>query len=945
MAFNVGLSTKDAFKQLKKLTPAQRLETVKQDDFSTLFSALTPAQFAELFPDYYRKGLPDVSGFRDAISKKSRQKQDDINFGLSQGARSIEEAERMGGWRRRGGGDSEGSSSTSGAYSGPIKGWWTVERQKYAVDYLIKNGKFTQYGAAAAVARMTKEAPGGPGSSNNIGGGHWGIAQWGISRGGRQMAGASFDEQLAHYVKESWTTERAAGDRFRSATNAQQGAYAAASFERAEGWAESGGKSDILMSRTPVDTVYQNAFGNTKQGEGVSSVSSRSGGFYGDNQQCVALSKHFSGLGAASGWKVKSGNITAGSVIATMSYNDGSGGRMARDMPDGRSHYHTGIALTAPNSNGDVLILEQFAGQPARVRSININNYNGERWGVVEGGEPNAGTLKAVEIGKELANPDQLAWIQSSTGSAQTSSGQSEGTPTADVKPTLEAAVAKPTLSTNQQPPQYPEQQQKPVTETAKVEKTDKSKKTYETYKFDADKYYNEVNTKHPEAKFFGYDKEKIMKETYQGFEEAQAAGAIKWNRKTNEIQVLDPNHEAIQKIYKDMQEQNIDRNTFLTQTEAGGSGRAKVHKKKTVSMAKEEPYEGFMPDLRPDVGMITGQFESGKFGEEAAKRGVETISTGKGDKGGISYGRHQLASKTGTMQEFLNSDEGKPFRDAFGKTKPGSPKFNAVYERIARENPEAFDKAQHEFLARTHYTPFLKSAGKLGFDINDPRIQESVWGGGVQFRNNMRHILKKAEHSVGKSVEEQVTAIAKAKQEMAPKIKHRYEPEAQAILGKTPGGGYEKANVMDMSKYASYVDEQKSKKATFIAKNTPRPETQTEQVAKSFNPYKPTASAEVAPHSHTPAKEVFERMRNMKAEPEMPPGVYTAPEETAPKDKQSFNMQPATPNKMQQSVTIDKFLERSNPQFPTPSLERAMMNTMDPSGASYGHFGGTKIG
>lgn len=936
MAFNVGLSTKDAFKQLKKLTPAQRLETVKQDDFSTLFSALTPAQFAELFPDYYRKGLPDVSGFRDAISKKSRQKQDDINFGLSQGARSIEEAERMGGWRRRGGGDGEGSSSTTFGRAG-------VAGSYKAANYvaILKQAGFSDKDAKLMAAVGMQESNGNIRAANDKNPSRersYGLFQININAHDfntpeMRYAGVNSVEDLYDPVK-----------------NAKVAYYlyykTPTGIRHWGGYTDGGYKKYLSAAEAAADTPAGiPSVSGPAGGEGVSSVSSRSGGFYGDNQQCVALSKHFSGLGAASGWKVKSGNITAGSVIATMSYNDGSGGRMARDMPDGRSHYHTGIALTAPNSNGDVLILEQFAGQPARVRSININNYNGERWGVVEGGEPNAGTLKAVEIGKELANPDQLAWIQSSTGPAQTVSEQGEGTSTADVKPTLEAAVAKPTLSTNQQPPQYPEQQQKPVTQTAKVEKTDKSKKTYETYKFDADKYYNEVNTKHPEAKFFGYDKEKIMKETYQGFEEAQAAGAIKWNRKTNEIQVLDPNHEAIQKIYKDMQDQNIDRNAFLTQTEAGGSGRAKVHKKKTVSMAKEEPYEGFMPDLRPDVGMITGQFESGKFGEEAAKRGVETISTGKGDKGGISYGRHQLASKTGTMQEFLNSDEGKPFRDAFGKTKPGSPKFNAVYERIARENPEAFDKAQHEFLARTHYTPFLKSAGKLGFDINDPRIQESVWGGGVQFRNNMRHILKKAEHSVGKSVEEQVTAIAKAKQEMAPKIKHRYEPEAQAILGKTPGGGYEKANVMDMSKYASYVDEQKSKKATFIAKNTPRPETQTEQVAKSFNPYKPTASAEVAPHSHTPAKEVFERMRNMKAEPEMPPGVYTAPEETTPKDKQSFNMQPATPNKMQQSVTIDKFLERSNPQFPTPSLERAMMNTMDPSGASYGHFGGTKIG
>lgn len=149
----------------------------------------------------------------------------------------------------------------------PKSGWWTPEKQKYAVEYLMKNGGFTEYGAAAAVARMTKEAPKGPGDSNNIGGGHWGIAQWGVNRRGREMAGASFEEQLAWYVKETRTSESAAGDRFRSAKTAQEGAFAAASFERAEGWKESGGKTDVLMNSTPIDAVYKNAFsGNAPAG-------------------------------------------------------------------------------------------------------------------------------------------------------------------------------------------------------------------------------------------------------------------------------------------------------------------------------------------------------------------------------------------------------------------------------------------------------------------------------------------------------------------------------------------------------------------------------------------------------------------------------------------------------------------------------------------------------
>ena len=86
------------------------------------------------------------------------------------------------------------------------------------------------------------------------------------------------------------------------------------------------------------------------------------------------------------------------------------------------------------------------------------------------------------------------------------------------------------------------------------------------------------------------------MQETYKGFQEAQDSGAIKWNRKTNEIQILDPNHEKVQQIYKDMQDNNIDRNAFLSKTEAGGSGTAKVgHVKRNRAAGAVDRYS---PDV-----------------------------------------------------------------------------------------------------------------------------------------------------------------------------------------------------------------------------------------------------------------------------------------------------------------------------------------------------------
>ena len=86
------------------------------------------------------------------------------------------------------------------------------------------------------------------------------------------------------------------------------------------------------------------------------------------------------------------------------------------------------------------------------------------------------------------------------------------------------------------------------------------------------------------------------------------------------------------------------------------------------------------------ELGSVSRPYESGG-------RGVHTISTGKGDKGGVSYGEHQLASKTGTMSAFLKSEEGKPFAHHFQGMRPGSKPFNTAStgsEEVPMEPPAA---------------------------------------------------------------------------------------------------------------------------------------------------------------------------------------------------------------------------------------------------------------
>ena len=143
MAFNVGITSKDAFKQLKQLSPRKRVDAVSGPNGVSMLSMLTPVEFAELFPNYYKRGLPDVGGFREAVSRMSRQKQDDINFGLSQGAKSLQEAEQMGSWRRRLGGDQQPNETVSNAaYSrgGSLKSIIDKAAAKYGIDPRVMYG-------------------------------------------------------------------------------------------------------------------------------------------------------------------------------------------------------------------------------------------------------------------------------------------------------------------------------------------------------------------------------------------------------------------------------------------------------------------------------------------------------------------------------------------------------------------------------------------------------------------------------------------------------------------------------------------------------------------------------------------------------------------------------------------------------------------------------------
>lgn len=131
------------------------------------------------------------------------------------------------------------------------------------------------------------------------------------------------------------------------------------------------------------------------------------------------------------------------------------------------------------------------------------------------------------------------------------------------------------------------------------------------------------------------------------------------------------------------------------------------------------------------ELGAVSEHFESGG-------RGVGTVSSGGGDAGGVSYGAHQLSSKSGTMSKFLSSDEGKPYADKLKGLKPGSPEFTAAYKGIAGgDQKDAFNRSQGDFISRTHFEPMAARFQKeTGMDIaKAPRgVQEALYSTAVQY-------------------------------------------------------------------------------------------------------------------------------------------------------------------------------------------------------------------
>ncbi|CCH48492.1 protein of unknown function [Pseudodesulfovibrio piezophilus C1TLV30] len=97
------------------------------------------------------------------------------------------------------------------------------------------------------------------------------------------------------------------------------------------------------------------------------------------------------------------------------------------------------------------------------------------------------------------------------------------------------------------------------------------------------------------------------------------------------------------------------------TASDAGGEKRAKPEADESSAPNGEEGDKG-KPQSTPEDPLSLGKL-SEKY--ETGGRGAGTVSTGKGDPGGVSYGLYQMTSKNhetgetgGTVEQYVESDD-----------------------------------------------------------------------------------------------------------------------------------------------------------------------------------------------------------------------------------------------------------------------------------------------
>jgi hypothetical protein len=215
-----------------------------------------------------------------------------------------------------------------------------------------------------------------------------------------------------------------------------------------------------------------------------------------------------------------------------------------------------------------------------------------------------------------------------------------------------------------------------------------------------------------------------------------------------------------------------------ITKPAAGGGGAA-------APMSYGTPIS-----VKPGLGGMAAAFESGKAGSSAI---------GWDSTGGTSYGKYQIAAKTGTMDKFMEHLK-KTNPEAFERLSKSGPSdagkdgaFAQEWKKLASEGK--LQQSEHEFIKATHFDKGvggLKDQNLKGMLEKSKALQEVMWstsvqhgGGGASGIFNKVYKEGMTEEDLIKSIyAERGTRFGSSTAQVRGSVQGRFAQEQQMALG-----------------------------------------------------------------------------------------------------------------------------------------------------------------
>lgn len=195
-------------------------------------------------------------------------------------------------------------------------------------------------------------------------------------------------------------------------------------------------------------------------------------------------------------------------------------------------------------------------------------------------------------------------------------------------------------------------------------------------------------------------------------------------------------------------------------------------------------------------LGSLSALYESGKKGSSAV---------GWDSTGGTSYGKYQIAAKTGTMNEFMkylkdSNPEAYKRLSAAGPADAGKDgAFAQEWQKMAKDG--TLGNSEHDFIKKTHFdvgVSGVKDANLQKMLSGNSALQDVMWSTSVQHGGKGASSIFNKVYKEGMSEEDLIKAVyaerstkfGRSTDSVQASVKKRFEDEQKRALAMNGKGG-----------------------------------------------------------------------------------------------------------------------------------------------------------